>query len=180
MIDLKNTYIENDFGELRDLYITSRNAGTLSFYKTTPLYSGNFIWSGDDDHLGFASEKFCIEQGCRKVTLADLKPRTKVRYVLVGDESIFSLKEDFEKGNLYDGPIHTKVTREAHLISSWNNGILYRRVEKELTWWDELKVNYAFKRNDSGLIVMKDESAFTDVNFISMCHLVASMTDKPQ
>lgn len=73
MIDLKNTYIENDFGELRDLYllaISKSGYDTGEFKKC--IFSTIGLVDYGDDWVVQHSIRIGARDGIRKLTLSDL------------------------------------------------------------------------------------------------------------
>lgn len=154
--DLINTYIENDHGELRDLYV--KNAVKLGFrldwLSHSPDGPLNKIvatchWNGEECAFTGQTSYLPIStvdmSSLRKLTISDLKPRTKVGYEKV-TESIFDLKDDFESGILFT----KKFNQEWHQIKTeeqlgnllsmnddpTKNGI-YRKVERSVEWWED-------------------------------------------
>jgi hypothetical protein len=107
------------------------------------------------------------------------KPSTKAEYVKVTG-SIFDLKDDFESGLLSsDDCGDYVVTCELQLAELLYDSTesLYRKVETEITWQDELKDKYPtidFNRLDDGGGC--DLGSWSTKEFIEMCHLVASLT----
>ena len=186
MIDLKNTYIENDFGELRDLYIDALTMAGVNCEDCDTFY---LIYEPSDlECLDGAGNGWKSKYNSRKLTLADLKPRTKTEHVKVDGDSIFHLKPDFEAGELYAGTSQFDlITTEGDLCDAWVNGYLYRKVEREITWQDEA-CNFfdAYQNQDSKdlshWLKFKNKNGLTIMqhDFISMCHIVASLTDKPE
>lgn len=144
MIDLKNTYIENDFGELLDLYVKECNKQGIEWFEgfhgldnddqVIFVDSGNELYSCLKNLTGYYD---CLKQ----ITLADIKPRTRVEYVKVED-SIFHLKPDFEAGELYSK--HNKkdkyymINTEIWLVSAMHNGNVFRKVEREIEWYEDI------------------------------------------
>ena len=155
--DLINTYIENDHGELRDLYI--KKAIELGFshqgYRDRDLnwYNLDFIgicegW--DNDMLGqtMSEGEKIDDYECKKLTLSDLKPRTRTEYEKV-TESIFDLRDEFGRGELYfdrdrcTGGIYVssdqyQKIRDMNDFSQAALNNIYRKVEKEIDWRDDI------------------------------------------
>ena len=66
--------------------------------------------------------------------------RTRTEYEKV-TESIFDLRDEFERGGLYSYYMngkHTKVTNEDDLLENYKDKNLYRKVEKDIDWRDEV------------------------------------------
>lgn len=115
--------------------------------------------------LAYGSETYYADRGFVKLTISDFKPskeesaiktlemlgyvyhgaelweppvkkpRTRTEYVKV-TESIFDLREEFERGELYHKFEHareySKVKNTESLSQALNNGCCYRKVEKEI------------------------------------------------
>ena len=126
-----------------------------------------------------------------KMTKAEeKKTRTKVVYERV-DDYLFKLRDDFDKGLLYginsDGT-YWKIATSHTLAAAYKDRELYRKVEREIDWKDELEsyfdgVDYLSKSDMIKSAYNGDESENDeawDSEFIGMCHLVASLTDKPE
>ena len=105
--DLINTYIENDFGELRDLYINK--AAELGFdhqggeYRDMHWYKLRFIGITDDNlspnanRLGQTDVDNVRLSTGKKLTLSDLKP-TK-QYAVLHKGGSYSFQSDKPIGN---------------------------------------------------------------------------------
>lgn len=151
--DLINTYIENDHGELRDLYVEAMN---LFGINAGDGKSFNYLFSGDKKYIACMTEfnrngqsewssNYQDVMELKKLTLSDLKPRNKVEYEKV-TESIFDLKDEFCAGLLFT----KKFNQEWHQIKTeeqlgnllsmnddpTKNGI-YRKVERPVEWWED-------------------------------------------
>ncbi|CAH9011614.1 hypothetical protein VPHF27_0014 [Vibrio phage F27] len=188
--DLMNTYIENDFGELRKTYIDkaielgynhqgNRERG-LDWYDL-PYIAINDSW--DDAYVGQTSD---AKKGIRfseskMLTLSDLKP-TPTKFVKV-KESIFDLKGEFEHGELYQKPEFARdyslVSNVQALASALDGGFCYRQVEVD--WRDEVKKEYdavELPVGARGNLYMGE--SWDEQEFVKFCHLVASLTEKPE
>lgn len=145
---LINTYIENDFGELRDLYLAKceefgicaddidKNSGTIGVLDRCDISMWHNLMERTIDK-------------CRKLTLSDLKSRTRTEYEKV-TESIFDLRDEFERGELYftaNGDIDNMrvIETELHLVQLLkshmeftNRGYVYRSTEKQVDWREEV------------------------------------------
>ena len=192
--DLVNTYIENDFGELRDLYINiALNYGVETCGGSNTDYLLNVHVIGVKD-WGFGPQLEWIDRefkNARLITLSDLKP-TPAKLVKV-EESIFDLKGEFERGELYfdvaavSGGVflsndeYVKVSSKESLCECYSNGNVYRQVE--IDWRDEviksLPAGYgveSFGGKDIRVNGMFDkEQALILANAI-----IASLTEKPE
>lgn len=183
--DLINTYIENDQGELRDLYLEKCDEFGIKTDKSRLYHAkSQTVGALDRDFEVWGNLHPRTIDKCRKLTLSDLKPtkqyavlhkggsysfqsdkpigndvvacfdlahsekplsedffdekpRTKVGYEKV-TESIFDLKDEFERGELYsdkDGKF--KVEELAHLGACCQTGLIYRKVERPVEWWED-------------------------------------------
>ena len=157
--DLINTYIENDFGELRQAYIDkaielgynhqgNRERG-IDWYDL-PYIAINDRW--DDSYVGQTAD---ITRGIRfskskLLTLSDLKPRTKTEFVKVTG-SIFDLKDLLENEELYfstDTDEYDYCNNERDLCAAVYNGNIYRKVETEIDERQEFIDAYASLRHE--------------------------------
>jgi len=115
----------------------------------------------------------------QKVELS--KPRTKVEYVRVAD-SIFDLKQDFECGKLYCQDEESEDYcvcgyGERNLIDDYIHDNLYRKVEREYTWRDELQEFLL----DNGMSVGEGSVRvggfdLTDERFLELCIRMVNAT----
>lgn len=184
--DLHNTWIKNDRGELRDLYISvAKSFGIddetcdegLSFIGIFSEWEGCEI-VGNTDTLLFG-------QGSRKqLTIKDLKKEkpTPTKFVKV-EESIFDLKGEFEHGELYQKPEFARdyslVSNVQALASALDGGFCYRQVE--IDWRDEVVELFG-----SGLIRRCGEDfqiggvSMPSLTLVKLSHAIASLTEKPE
>ena len=182
---LLNSYIENDNGELKMLYmdaLSGHGVTTCAHFNPSRKYlecanacSGLAVYG--------VGELFSISKGSKQLTLADFKPKTKVEYFkLVGVPKLSELFEIFEADELYTKSMHChkQVCSIEAVIKLFSNAGAYRKVETEVTWQDELisfitncsdnsnlKYNVSLIDDDSGMDLSEDE-------FIEMCHLVSN------
>ena len=184
-----NTYIENDFGELRKTYIDkaielgynhqgNRERG-LDWYDL-PYIAINDSW--DDAYVGQTAD---VTRGIRFseskiLTLSDLKP-TPTKFVKV-EEPIFDLKAEFENGELYSSDCegcYTQLKCKKKLYLAGYQDSIYRQVE--IDWRDEVKEVYdavELPVGEQGSLYMGED--WDEKEFIKFCHLVASLTEKPE
>lgn len=191
--DLMNTYIENDFGELRKAYIDkaielgynhqgNRKRG-LDWYDL-PYIAINDSW--DDAYVGQTADvtRGVRFSGSKILTLSDLKS-TPTKFVKV-EESIFDLKGEFEKGELYfsvwsEGEAFEKIERERRLMNNLASGNVYRQVEID---WRESVTEIApsgyglLKRKNGDLSINGDYSK--EQALILANAIIESLTDKPE
>ena len=178
--DLINTYIENDHGELRDLYLSECERFNLIINSAchttdsevifTKLDKGKF---GNVDHSGPDIEYLLVNYGeMKKLTLSDLKPRTKVEYELIKFESTAGAyramldgeklySQDGESEFLFDGKNFVGIdidggvyTLECHS----NNEPFYRKVERPVEWWDDV-VEFIVENDDDDLSAYFDKQS---------------------
>ena len=119
-----------------------------------------------------------LSGGYREVELSDLKP-TPTKFVKV-EESIFDLKKEFERGELYEkGSDYTKLISESDFAFAYRENAVYRKVE--IDWRDEVKEVYdavELPVGEQGSLYMGED--WDEQEFIKFCHLVASLTEKPE
>ncbi|CAL9954898.1 hypothetical protein VPHK63_0003 [Vibrio phage K63] len=139
--DLINTAVFCHKGELRELYLkkceqfgVSWNHAGLDISKYSLLMVDEntelqgVICCNDDFYLDL-----------KRLTLSDLKPRTRTEYEKV-TESIFDLRDEFERGELYwwyesdckDKSEFVEIRSEYDLSTYFAKGNIYRKVEKEI------------------------------------------------
>lgn len=133
--------------------------------------------SGLMSYDGKDSSSPSIGQAQRKVELSELKPKhTQTEYVKV-TESIFDLRDEFERGELFNGPSEEfEIKTVSHLAACFDTGTLYRRVEKEIDWRDEVKAmvddEHSYILIDDNGIVNSLISPKSKVNFLELCRVV--------
>ena len=189
--DLIGTYILNDSGELREMYIKKALEFGLSVNSACLTTSSDLIFTKSQSaDFGMVDHALTIEHlkrtyGTREVTLVDLKPTT-TKFVKV-EESIFDLRSEFERGELFTKKAwgeYALIKEDTHLASLYemqsheNSKIgIYRQVE--IDWRDEVKKldKYALFHDGGKLFLIIDSNSN---DFISMCHEVASLTEKPE
>ena len=126
----------------------------------------------------------------RFVDIKELKPKpTPTKFVKV-EESIFDLKKEFERGELYSSDCeghYTQLKCEKKLYLAAHQDSVYRQVE--INWRDELDIYLdSISSLDSNfdekvtLEFSKSKFAYnmSDDEFVAACHLVASLTEKPE
>tara|TARA_R110002020_G_scaffold1840_2_gene8424 strand:- start:240 stop:560 length:321 start_codon:yes stop_codon:yes gene_type:complete len=105
----------------------------------------------------------------------------KNTYVKV-EESIFDLKEELEKGELYfyQGGEYFSITDENQLCCHIKHNSVYRQFE--IDWASELRevLELTSHRPLGTGSVRVGGSDLTDDEFILLCHRVAELTDKPE
>ena len=146
----------------------------------------------DGSRVSWNSREYAVDNYSNEIEMKDLKP-TPIKFVKV-KESIFDLKGEFERGELYSSDCeghYTQILGENGLFFAAFNSSIYRQVE--IDWTDELGLFLAKKAFDGASVNNLDISDLSDklgtvsVNlelrfndFIEMCHKVAELTDKPE
>lgn len=168
--EFKNTYVKNT-PELRKAFLAVAD-------KFGIRYRENCGVANDEDCLvafwcdidGVSFKVGCwyayadrIKGECRELTLSDLKQHARTEYEKV-TESIFDLRDEFERGDLYfdrdrcTGGIYAssdqyqKIRDMNDFSQAALNNNIYRKVEKEIDWRDEVVHAYPsidFKDIDS-------------------------------
>jgi hypothetical protein len=123
-------------------------------------------------------------------TFADLldehsvKPRMKVDYVkLTGD--FWEVAKEYQEGKLFYKCTETCIIDTLEqLVNLYKSDNIYRKVETEVTWQDELN---SFLGRNSVLYDIEFQSKHVHIDteiendqFIEMCHLVSSMNKQPK
>jgi hypothetical protein len=171
---LLNSYIENDNGELKALYIAA-----LSSEGVYPC--GHF----NENHAHLECADACsgvaiygvinadyVSEGSVKLTLADFK-NTKVEYEKCEFDHAWEAVKAFECDN---AEFHQKIpcgykkimSREC-VFNRYSTGDLYRRVETEVTWLDELQRDYNIEVSGN---VVELKGRMDKQVFIEMCSFV--------
>lgn len=190
--DLHNTWIKNDKGELRDLYISV--ASSFGVKNETCMgglpFIGIFSEWGECGFVGNTSELLFDQESRKQLTIKDLKKEKPkpTKFVKV-EESIFDLKGEFERGELYSSDCeghYTQLKCEKKLYLAAHQDSVYRQVE--IDWRDELdsyldSISNLDNDFDEKVTLEFSKSKFaynmSDDEFVAACHLVASLTEKP-
>lgn len=190
--DLLNTYIENDQGELRELYIKAGQRLNVNVWSNDTL-KREFISCSYPEVETHSSTIFLLgghrpyHSNSKQLTLSDFKPKlkTKVEYVKC-EESLNDIAKAMIDGELF-------YSEDGDVTYNWHDGSFddqygdtfivvgefHRKVETEVTWQDEIS-------DDRTHVYIYDLDKQVAIDrmpndmFIAMCHLVASMTDKPE
>ena len=113
----------------------------------------------------------------RAAALEEKPKRVEVSYVKVGAPcDFFDLKHEFRKEQLFfknEIGKHETATTLVELVAAFDGLNLYRKVETEIDWRDELE-NHRYVLN-APYYSMRNHPD----RFIAMCHAVAEMTDRP-
>lgn len=187
--DLFDTYIKNDFGKLRDLYVSACNEFGIEKFIDCKLdldviavFSCNSGISDPWELIDINSNDEEDEiSGMTELTLKDLAKPNPTKFVKV-EESIFDLKSEFERGELYSSDCeghYTQLKCEKKLYLAAHQDSVYRQVE--IDWRDEVKEVYdavELPSGEQGSLYMGED--WDEQEFIKFCHLVASLTEKPE
>lgn len=137
--DLINTAVFCHKGELRELYLkkceqfgVNWNHAGLNIDKYTLLMVDE---NAELQGVACCNDDFYLD--LKRLTLPDLKPRTRTEYEKV-TESIFDLRDEFERGELYESLCGSKLENEHDFIYAYTNDHIVRKVEKEIDWQDEI------------------------------------------
>jgi hypothetical protein len=138
-------------------------------------------------------EGACSMPEFRSLRFVDIKELSKpkpTKFVKV-EESIFDLKEEFDSGELYfrwlgngeqgsGGVGYDQIDDINMLLVRWEEKRVYRQVE--IDWRSELReaLELTSHRPLGTGSVRVGDSDLTDDEFISLCHKVAELTDKPE
>jgi hypothetical protein len=117
--------------------ITEQEQVILKFLDSCDIKEGDIEESGVMLDLTMIRD-FVPEYIAKEVE--PVKPRVKVEYVEVRDFS-FDLKADFDEGTLYIDEMadeYTQLKDESEVAFNFMNGVLYKKVESEMTWQDEV------------------------------------------
>ena len=185
--DLFDTYIKNDFGKLRDLYVSACNEFGIEKFIDCKLdldviavFSCNSGVSDPWELIDINREDEISEM--TELTLKDLAKPTPTKFVKV-EESIFDLKEEFERGELYSSDCeghYTQLKCEKKLYLAAHQDSVYQQVE--IDWTDEvvksLPAGYgveSFGGKDIRVNGMFDK----EQSLILANAIIASLTEKP-
>lgn len=126
--------------------------------------------------LSNESGEFLFDNNRGSIKVINKAKLTRTEYVKV-DDSIFDLKAEFEAGELYvkhkNNGKYVKINSESWLVSAKNNGNVYRKVEREVTWQDELERLYPVNAINGHVSFNR---LITDAEFIELCHKVHHLT----
>lgn len=110
-----------------DLYLTS-------YGRVEDVHNEDFANTmNSEDTDGRDRERYVL-----RASALEKPKRTRTEYEKV-TESIFDLRDEFERGELYaDDKGIVRIQGFAHLGGSCQVGTIYRKVEKEIDWRDEV------------------------------------------
>ncbi len=185
--DLHNTWIKNDKGELRDLYISiAASFGIKNEILMSGLpFIGIFSEWGGCGFVGNTSELLFDQESRKQLTIKDLKKEKPkpTKFVKV-EESIFDLKEEFEKGELYVSTCeghYTQILGENGLFLAAFNNSIYRQVEID---WRESVVSIAprgYGVSAWGEVDLRIDGSYSKEQALILANaIIESLTDKPE
>lgn len=160
--DLINTAVFCHKGELRELYLEKcREFGIEWLHTTLNIDSYQLLRVDEDGRLqGVKTETGDHYNSAKRLTLSDLKPRTKVEYEKCKHKSAWEvIKEHEESGNLFicehaddevfnsDYPVcgYDMACIKDAILSE----IIYRKVERPVEWFDDV-LEYLEQNRQSG------------------------------
>ncbi|CAL9956017.1 hypothetical protein VPHK165_0016 [Vibrio phage K165] len=169
--------VNNNQDKCKDRATHKHSNGDLYVKSDEPHEFGK--WLNFDHSNGFWT-KSLLETGNESV-LTTIKKPAPTKFVKV-EESIFDLKEEFERGELFTklGDTYIPLSDcEKAFASSLLASSIYRQVE--IDWRDEVKEVYdavELPVGEQGSLYMGED--WDEQGFIEFCHLVASLTEKPE
>ena len=132
MIDLKNSYIKNDNGQLLDSWLNEANKQLLNDFNRGSCFFENYCFI---NNLCMVDSLICIDQlnGMEELTLADFNTRTKTEYVKYDGKfsGLASLFEDGEVLYTADDGRHNPQHMDELLSLHEYTGV-FRKVETEI------------------------------------------------
>lgn len=155
--DLYGTYVLLSDKEAAEIYVGLINKFGISEIKliecnredAIEVHKADWCASGWGASFTKANSRG-LDEGSKRLTLSDIKPRTRTEFVKV-TESIFDLRDEFERGELYCKFEHareyTQITNAQTLSQALHRGYCYRLVEKEIDWRDE---SHGYLANKTG------------------------------
>ncbi len=207
---MRNTYVKcaNWTWEEKLLYIKacigediphSKICGNASYKKSDLLETyknvAAYIYCYSNGMISFDEERDGVNPSKNhgvEVNLSELKPKQEkpkpTKFVKVED-SIFDLKEEFERGELYSSDCeghYTQLKCEKKFYLAAYQDSVYQQVE--IDWRDELdryldSISNLDSNFDEKVTLEFSKSKFaynmSDDEFVAACHLVASLTEKP-
>lgn len=113
--------------------------------------------------------------------IAPPKPKTKIEYVKCEFNSAWEAVKAFEEGeNLYTGTVNTKIMLDNYSEVAdevMNGSDIYRRVEREVTWQDDVIDSMDAISLNCTIAHLID---FSPETLIKLSGIIASRTDKPE
>jgi len=173
---LLDSYIENDKGELLDAYVAAAKYHGINSYSCNTKSCCYVECYKSSKDAGFelvgCDSSGALEFTSKQLTLADFK-RTKVEYVKCEIKVFHKLAEEYVNTELFYAidDQHQLITGLETLVAAYKSDIVYRKVETEITWRDEVKE--LFGNSYESLRVHKMIEC-NNPKFIEMCHLVSN------
>ncbi len=138
-----------------------------------------------DGQLELFTPEYVNNQLVHVLEVEDLKPRTKAEWIEVpSNEAVYYFTKTDDDLWLQPDASGDAASLQDYIdhLSSGDNG-LYRKVETEMTWQDEVKVLLKESEHcNEGVDIYFHgaDKQVSDSQFIKLCHLVASLTNKPE
>ncbi|AZF88603.1 hypothetical protein [Vibrio phage P23] len=148
------------------------NENAIEVHKSDKTSSG---WNASFTE----ANKKGLDAGSRRLAISDLKPRTRTEYEKVKYSSAWKAAKDHEerkvelwrksdlcdaiKGNNWKAIQSPSEAAQYHFD-------LYRKVEKEIDWRDEVSCDFAIWFDD-GYVGMRCQR-FSEENFLELCRVV--------
>lgn len=161
--DLINTAVFCSNAELRDLYISKCKQFGILWVHNLDINKYSLLYVSDGAKLhGVQTDADVYYQDHKRLTISDLKPRTKVEYKKV-KLSLPERIEILESGEwLYldpDGRTHIDM----HCTANWTVGALrdkevYRKVERPVEWWEDA-AEFIVENDDDDLSAYFDKQS---------------------
>lgn len=183
--DFADCYVDGSDKEISRAFqerLFSLGAKWLDFNDQTVRFNSEMTHiCFDGSRVSWNSREYAVDNYNNEIEMEDLKPKpTKFAKV---EEPIFDLKGEFERGELYSSDCeghYTQLKCEKKLYLAAHKDSIYRKVE--IDWRDEV---YAWQHTAKiGIYTPLDITVGSLIDshsdkFIEMCHLVASLTEKP-
>lgn len=135
-------------------YELAEKIGATHIHRNGDFYKVSYFkWMSYNTDLRYWEESMLIAAKVFDMLKPIPPKRTRTEYEKV-TESIFDLRDEFERGELYfsewsKGEVFVQIKTEALLLGNIQADNLYRRVEKEIDWHSELD-SYLNKPSDDG------------------------------
>lgn len=120
----------------------------------------------------------------------DKKINVEYEHLTEANTDIWDLKQMLDDEVLFSKTSHGdynpySINAPSYMLSQFIDYGVHRRIETEVTWQSELaelinKAECISNKNNIGMFALYDSNSVECSEFIAMCHLVSSMTDKPE
>jgi hypothetical protein len=196
--DFADCYVDGSNNEISRAFqerLFSLGAKWLDFNDQTVRFNSEMTHiCFDGSRISWNPRGYAMDNYSNEIEMEDLKQeKPKPTKLVKVEESIFDLKEEFERGELYfdvaavSGGVffsndeYVKINSKESLCECYSNGNVYRQVE--IDWRDELAVTVKatglpYSSNGRGHIT--GMSWNSEIELIAICHKVAELTDKPE